>query len=139
MLHCKETEAGSGSFTTGLIVALGGRATGGWCLFGCSAWRLGSLRYPGLFPRRLASLIDLAGPSGPALYRPRLDCRLRRHVRAGTLFVAAWPGLSALAADQIGDGSLQVIDSAAQPFKVHFVRCVLPRVIMAVPQSLLLN
>jgi hypothetical protein len=50
-----------------MAVALGGRATGGWCLFGGTRSGLGWLRYPGLVPRRLASLIDLAGPSGPAL------------------------------------------------------------------------
>jgi hypothetical protein len=57
--------------TTDMAVALGGRATGGWCLFGGTRPGLGWLRYPGLVPRRLASLIDLAGPSGPALSPPR--------------------------------------------------------------------
>src|SRR5215211_7446985 len=52
-----------------------------------------------------------------------------------TLFIDAWPEPSALAADQIGNRSLQVVDSAAQPLKVYLVRRVLPGVIMAVSQG----
>ena len=65
--------------TTGLTVALGGRATSGWCLFGDSCPGPGWLRYPGFFPRRLASLIDLAGPSGPAPLSGPRGSRMSRY------------------------------------------------------------
>ena len=48
-----------------MAVALGGRAVGSRRFGGGT---LAPEAYPGLFPRRLASLIDLAGPSGPALF-----------------------------------------------------------------------
>ena len=52
------------------VVALGGRATGEGCFGAGRPARTGS-GIRGASPRRLASLIDLAGPSGPVSLRDR--------------------------------------------------------------------